>query len=329
MPRQPAVSIPPLVRLVTMNKRNTLIALCLLIFWSGASNALSKNGFRLDHALIPPDEVFSGGPPRDGIPSIDKPRFIEADDADELRAGERILGLSLNGITKAYPLAIMNWHEIVNDRFGKDAVAVTYCPLCGTGMAFEARLKGRQLTFGVSGLLYNSDVLLYDRETESLWSQLDRLAVTGSFKGTRLQSIPLEHTTWRDWRRRHPDTLVLSRKTGYFRDYDRTPYAGYESSDDIYFPVRFRAEGYHPKERVLGLEIGGHFKAYPFSELAKQGGEVSDRIADTPVLVRFDEANQNARVETHEGEVLPGVVAFWFAWYAFHPETEIYRGEQR
>ena len=222
----------------------------------------------------------------------------------------------------------MNWHEIVNDRFGKDSVAVTFCPLCGTGMAFEARLKGRKLTFGVSGLLYNSDVLLYDRETESLWSQLDRLAVTGSFKGTRLQSIPLEHTTWRDWHKRHPDTQVLSRETGHFRDYDHTPYAGYETSDDIYFPVSFRSEGFHPKERVLGVEIAGRFKAYPFSELAKQGGAVSDRIGDTAVRIRFDEANQNARVETPEGQALAGVVAFWFAWYAFHPETEVFRAGQ-
>lgn len=312
-----------------MKKLTLLIPLVLLVVWAGSLPAFSKNGFNLDNALIPKEEIFSGGPPRDGIPSIDKPRFLKVDEAEELRPTERVLGLSLNGISKAYPLAIMNWHEIVNDRFGSDRVAVTFCPLCGTGMAFDARLQGKNLTFGVSGLLYNSDVLLYDRETESLWSQLDRLAVSGRFKGTRLQSLPLEHTTWRDWLARHPDTLVLSRETGHWRDYDHTPYADYETSEDIYFPVSFRAEGFHPKERVLGVELGERFKAYPFSELAKQGGVVLDTVGGVAIRVSFDEANQNARVETSEGEALPGVVAFWFAWYAFHPETDIFRAEPR
>ena len=170
------------------------------------------NGFDVSDALIPITEIRHGGPGRDGIPAIDKPMFIAADKAKFLSPTDRILGLHYANRTRAYPIRIMNWHEIVNDRIGGDAVLITYCPLCGTGMAFRIPDGG---TFGVSGLLYNSDMLLYDRASESLWSQLMGRAVTGPMKGERLQLIPLEHTTWSDWRTRHSDTLVLSRDTGH------------------------------------------------------------------------------------------------------------------
>ncbi|WP_200333966.1 DUF3179 domain-containing protein [Thiocystis violacea] len=247
-----------------------------------------KNGFDLAGALIPSERILHGGPPRDGIASIDRPRFLPAAKADALDAKDRVLGLRLHGQARAYPIAILNWHEIVNDRFDGTPVAVTYCPLCGTGMAFLARANDQSLTFGVSGLLYNSDVLLYDRESQSLWSQIDRRAISGPHKGRRLDAIPLEHTTWGDWRKRHPDTLVLSRETGSARDYDRNPYGGYAEEEALYFPVRFRAQGYHPKERVLGIEIDGLFKAYPFAELAKSSGVIHDQFGEQAIVVRFD-----------------------------------------
>ncbi|MFZ0789299.1 MAG: DUF3179 domain-containing protein, partial [Chromatiaceae bacterium] len=181
-----------------------------------AASALAapvKNGFDLVGALVPVSAILPGGPERDGIPAIDRPRFLPADEAPEVRTGDRVLGLRLDGQARAYPIAILNWHEIVNDRFGDLPVAVTYCPLCGTGMAFRAEAGGKPLQFGVSGLLYNSDVLLYDRQSESLWSQIDRRAISGPHKGERLEALPLEHTTWGDWQQRHPDTLVLSRDT--------------------------------------------------------------------------------------------------------------------
>lgn len=304
------------------------ITLFLLACWLPVWNALAapvKNGFDLAGALVPAAEILPGGPPREGIPAIDRPRFVAARAVKFLKPEDRLLGLTLHGVAKAYPIRILNWHEIVNDRFGDTPVAVTYCPLCGTGMAFLARVEGRALDFGVSGLLYNSDVLLFDRQTESLWSQIGRRAISGAHKGRRLETLALEHTTWGDWRRRHPATLVLSTDTGHRRDYARNPYAGYEQTGELYFPVRFRAEGYHPKERVLGVEIDGRFKAYPFSELAKSGGVVRDTLAGRAITVRFDAAHENATVTDASGAPLPGVVGFWFAWYAFHPETEVYR----
>jgi hypothetical protein len=285
----------------------------------------SFNGFSIDKdALIPADEIHSGGPPRDGIPSIDNPRFEAAASASNVKSGDRILGLDYKGIARAYPIDVMNWHEIVNDRFGDEPVVVTYCPLCGSGMAFGANLAGMEASFGVSGLLYNSDVLLYDRQTESLWSQMMAQSVSGPMKGTRLTMLPLVHTTWSEWQSNNPETQVLTRDTGDRRDYERDPYAGYEDSSGVWFPVAKKDPRYHPKEPVLGLEIEGQFKAYPFAELSRTKGVVTDRLADRDFVVRYSPESRSARIMGKDGVELPAVQSYWFAWYAFHPETEVY-----
>ncbi|MCP4406854.1 MAG: DUF3179 domain-containing protein [Gammaproteobacteria bacterium] len=293
-----------------------------------AAAAPTKNGFDLADALIATEEVLPGGPPRDGIPAIDHPRFDSAAATNFLRGENRVLGVVRNGVKKAYPISIMNWHEIVNDRFGNEAVAITYCPLCGTGMAFLAQTAGSPLSFGVSGLLYNSDMLLYDRQTQSLWSQITAQAISGKHKGHRLAAIPVTHTTWSDWRQRHPDTLVLSQDTGFSRDYHRSPYAGYETSRELFFTVKFRAQGYHPKERILGLEVDGRHKAYPFAELSKTTGTVRDRVAGKDIEIRYDAQHQTAAAVDETGRELVTVIAYWFAWYGFHPETGIYIHEE-
>ncbi len=306
--------------------QQSLLAILLTVMLVGLAGAAPmKNGFDLTDTLVAVEEVLSGGPPRDGIPAIDRPRFVSPVSADFLAEDDRVLGVARNGVKKAYPIAIMNWHEIVNDRFGDESVAITYCPLCGSGMAFLARVRGSSLTFGVSGLLYNSDMLLYDRQTQSLWSQIAAQAISGPHKGRRLEAIPMTHTTWSDWRRRYPETQVLSQDNGFSRDYRRSPYAGYESSRELFFPVKFRSRGYHPKERVLGLEIDGRHKAYPFSELAKGTGTVRDRVAGKNIEVRFDEKHQTAVAIDETGSELATVIAYWFAWYGFHPETDVYQ----
>ena len=284
-----------------------------------------KNGFSVTDALIPVDEIHSGGPPRDGIPAIDRPRFVNADAADFLEENDRVLGVTRNGVSKAYPVNILNWHEIVNDRFAGEPVVITFCPLCGTGIAYLATTGDQVLDFGVSGLLYNSDMLLYDRQTQSLWSQIRRQAISGSMKGVKLQAIPLMHTRWADWKQRFPATLVLSTKTGYQRDYTRNPYQGYEKTGDLFFPVRAQDDRYHPKESVLGIEIAGRFRAYPFVELEKSGGDVHDTFAGHTIVVKYDKQHHTAVATDAEGKTLPGIIAFWFAWYAFHPDTEVYR----
>jgi hypothetical protein len=291
---------------------------------STALAAQSLNGFDLSNAAVPVGKILSGGPPRDGIPAIDQPRFVDADQDRLLQPKSLVVGVYLEGISRAYPIAILNWHELVNDRFGDSAVVVSYCPLCGSAMVFAAEQGGRTLQFGVSGLLYNSDLLLYDRQTESLWSQISAEAISGEMVGRRLKLLPSVLTSWQRWLAEHPGTQVLSSDTGYRRDYQRSPYADYEHNEQIYFPVEFLSRRYHPKERVLGLALNGQFKAYPFVELAKlPQPELEDRFAGQRLKIRFDLASRSGRVFADGGE-LPVVNSFWFAWYSFHPESEIF-----
>ena len=301
-------------------------ALGVFVFFMFGNRVFSAfdNGFDVTDPLIPADEIRHGGPPRDGIPAIDSPLFTSADEAGFLNEDDRVLGLVRNGLAKAYPIRILDWHEIVNDAFGNESVVVSFCPLCGTGMAFDATIDGKARSFGVSGLLYNSDVLLYDRETESLWSQIMRQSVSGPMKGQSLEQLPLTHTTWRDWLTRHPDTLVLSTETGYSRDYSRSPYGGYGQSANIFFPVKNKSSKYHPKELVIGINVDGSAKAYPFAELSKGANLIRDTINGSELQIEFDATNRTARVLDGEGSEVPSTISFWFAWYAFYPETDVY-----
>lgn len=299
----------------------------LLLALTATAQARSLNGFELDDAIIPVKEIRRGGPPRDGIPALTDPAFVEAGDAERLDATDRVLGVAVNGEARAYPIGILNYHEIVNDVIGGRPVAVTYCPLCNSGVVFDASVEGERRLFGVSGLLYNSDVLLYDRDTESLWSQLMGRAVTGPLAGETLETLPVRHTTWRDWRERHPETLVLSDDTGFHRAYYRDPYRDYHRSRAIMFPVASRSGEYHPKALVLGLELGGEARAWPFEELPKGSGSFGDEIAGREVTVHYDRRNKTAHVTGPEGEI-PATITYWFAWYAFHPGTSVYRAEE-
>lgn len=295
----------------------------LMIISTAATSEPDKNGFSMVNSQVPPNEILSGGPPKDGIPAIDTPHFIPAAQASALTPDSRVLGITHRGISKAYPVNIMNWHEIVNDRFGSEAITVSFCPLCGTGIAYVNPTNIE--SFGVSGLLYNSDMLLYDRDTESLWSQILSRAVTGPRAWQQLTRLPLSHTSWSEWRKRHPSTLVLSTRTGFNRDYSRDPYAGYIDNSGTFFPVKHHDPRYHPKEWVIGIEIDGHSKAYPFSELARTDGNFSDQIGTQTITVRFNEAHLSGSIFDDKGAELPSTTAFWFAWYAFHPQTAVFK----
>ena len=310
-----------------MNSRIlTLPVFCvfaLLLFPS--AEAKTKNGFDLDDAAVPVDEIRKTGVRRDGIPSIDEPKFVTADSADFLREDDRVIGVVRNGLAKAYPIRILDHHEVVNDEFAGEAIVVTYCPLCYTGMVFSAQAKDFGLKFGVSGLLYNSDVLLYDRRTGSLWSQIMNSAITGPLKGMKLPAVPASHTTWRHWRTRHPATTVLSTDTGHRRNYRRSPYLDYSRSRALMFPVKEKDARLRNKALVLGVVISGASRAYPFDELRKNGVEsFDDVIAGKPVTIEWSAEDDFARVLDDNGNELPSVIAYWFAWYAFHPDTEVY-----
>lgn len=300
----------------------TVGALLIGLLRSAVAEAETRrNGFVLEPAGVPAAEILAGGPPRDGIPALDHPATVPASQAD-WADDDLVLGIATGGEARAYPVAVLNWHELVNDTLGGEPILVSFCPLCGTGMVFDRRVAGKSRRFGVSGLLYRSDLLMYDRESASLWSQISAEAVTGRLLGQRLRLLRSKTDEWGRWRRDHPDTTVLSRQTGHPRDYERSPYGGYARSRDLMFPVPADRR-YHPKMPTLGLRIPGEgARAYPASELARAGGSVEERFLGRSVRVAYDpdrqvfEATAPPEVEVVEG--------FWFAWAAFHPETSVY-----
>lgn len=291
-----------------------------------------RNGFDLANSHIPSYDIQNGGPAKDGIPALDNPNFVMGYQAGFLQPEDRVLGVMFAGQPRAYPIKILNWHEVVNDRdvVTNQAIVVTYCPLCGTGMVFNANINSRRHTFGVSGLLYNSSGLLYDRETQSLWSPMMKRAVTGSSAGQTLNAIPIAHVSWKAWQRQHPTTWVLSTNTGFARDYNTSPYLNYDKNNQLLFPVLHQNPRYHPKDRVLGVCLDGQLnnqcKGYPFAELSQNGRQsIFDNFAGRNLRINIDPVNQDGQViDAQTNQVIDSVNTYWFAWYAFHPNTEIY-----
>lgn len=223
--------------------------------------------------LIDLDHLVAGGPPPDGIPAIDHPRFQPAADVDWLNPADPVLSLTVGGETRAYPLEVMTWHEIVNDTVGSVPVAVTYCPLCNSGVAFERQVGDRLLDFGTSGLLYADNLVMYDRQTESLWPQLTGQASVGAMTGTQLTAIPIGVVGWQQFRSAHPDALVLTRRTGFDRDYGRNPYVGYDQPEGgLLVDPPGGTDGRLPvKERVIGIRIGDDAVAVPRARVSAVG----------------------------------------------------------
>ncbi len=197
---------------------------------------------------VPLDEFVGGGPPKDGIPSIDVPKFVGVDEAEEFLDGsEPVAVVELEGEIRAYPLQILIWHEIVNDEIAGEPVAVTYCPLCNSTVAFRREVDGRPVEFGTTGMLRNSDLVMYDRATESWWQQITAEAVVGELTGTKLEVLPSQILAWDQFQRLHPGGRVLSRETGFDRNYGSNPYTGYDSDPT---PSRFCSRA-RPTPRCL------------------------------------------------------------------------------
>jgi hypothetical protein len=288
--------------------------------------------------LVPLEEFESGGPPKDGIPAIDVPHYTGASKVDFLDDREPVIILTVDGESRAYPLQILMWHEIVNTRIGDTPVAVTFCPLCNTAIAFERRLNGEVLDFGTTGKLRDSDLVMYDRQTESWWQQFGGEALVGELAGKELRQLPARIVSWGEFRKMHPSGLVLNRDTGYARGYGSNPYAGY---DDVSSPPIFRARNADddrlpPKERVVYVEVGEQAFAVPFSTLADrrtiQLETVEGRLEvrwrpgvasalDTGAIA--DGRAVGAASVFLKDEPVPFSEPFWFAVAAFRPDIEI------
>ncbi len=234
-------------------------------------------------------EFASGGPPKDGIPAIDDPMFASIEDADGfLEPNEPVAVVEVGDETRAYPIQILIWHEIVNDEIAGEPVTVTYCPLCNSTVAFDREVDGRVLDFGTTGKLRRSDLVMYDRQTESWWQQLTAEAIVGELTGSKLEVLPSQILSWKQVQGQHPDARVLTRDTGFSRDYGVNPYLGYDEPGTQPFLLEEDANNrLPPKERVTSLKSGDSAVVYPFSRL-EQEAPLNDEVDGEPIVVLFD-----------------------------------------
>jgi hypothetical protein len=330
------------------------------------NSAASATAEEKEKSIVPLDQIVSGGPPPDGIPSIDNPKFISVQEASKfLEDSELVLGLNINGDIRAYPLQILVWHEIVNDEIGSIPVAVTYCPLCFTNQVFNRTIDDGQevVEFGTSGKLYNSNLVMYDRTSKSLWSQAMAEGIVGKYAGTKLERVPFDVAYWKEWKQLYPDSKILSRDTGSNRPYGVDPYGDYYTNSDVLFPISNRDDRLGLKEIVVGFENKGQYKVYKLQEI-EDNKVINDQVngksitlfSSYPFMIRaYDPIAQGQTLEftynpksknfldeqtgsewNFEGKAISGQMkgkqltrlpfdeGFWFEWVAFHPKTEIY-----
>lgn len=316
---------------------------------------------------IRPEEIVFGGPVKDGIPALLNPRVIPASQAHFLEDDEIVFGVSINGEQRAYPKRIMVRHEMANDVLGGRPVTLSYCTLCASPVLYDTTLgAGETYTFGSSGLLHRSNKLMYDHQTNTLWSQLDGVPVMGPLVGKSkvLRVLPLTFTTWGDWHSRHPETTVLSLEQGFDRDYSPgSAYAGYFASPDLMFPVWLRSDAHEAKDIVWVVYAGGREKAYPIDAL-RSHGLVLDQVGEVPVVHVVEAGGGSIRsfesggrilewrgtslVDANTGEAfsiteealvssadvevklprIPAHESYWFGWFATNPDGEVYRTEE-
>lgn len=302
------------------------------------------------------DAILSGGPGKDGIPAIDRPQYWDVERADRfLDNGDIVFGIHLNGAARAYPQRILVWHEIVNDTIGGEAISVTYCPLTGTALGFHRDNSG----FGVSGRLVNSNMVMYDRGTDSYWPQILAAAIRGPLRGKGLRESRVFWTTWGRWKARYPDTSVLSSRTGYMRDYRSDPYGQYNSVRGYYkagssplFPVMNEDNRFPAKKVILGFRTSDAAVAVDKDYLRSNGlarfrhnrmhylvihdpgldtGWVyrsKDRISLDASDVSFGPAGPRSEV-LNDLSPINAFEAMWFAWSAFYPETRVLDGSSK
>ena len=276
-----------------MNAKYAIIVAVACIFMTLSSTAASAQrgmfsnwNTNVDKKSIDLSELKPGGPPKDGIPSIDDPKFVSINKADRwLSDNEPVIYVTMDGSAKAYPLQILIWHEIANDEINGEPIAVTFCPLCYSALVFHRKVDGKVLEFGVSGFLRNSDLVMYDRRTESLWQQFTGEAIVGDYTGTKLTQVPGQILSFSQFRASFPDGLVLSRNTGYRRNYGNNPYPGYDDISNKPYMIKDLPDAeIPPMEKVIGVKLGEATKTYPYSKTMKER-VINDNIDGTQIVV--------------------------------------------
>lgn len=271
-----------------MKISHSLQLVCLLILTSCGSNEKQSGGqgnSQFDWS-IPVNQVIDAGPGIDGIPALSFPEFIPAEQADTLTSNQLVLGVFYQGSARAYPHYILDYHEVINDQFGEDILQISYCPLTGSGLLWKVEPINNIYTFGVSGLLYNSNLILYDRSTDSFWSQMLEQPVYGERSGEIPPKLKIIETTWGAWRQMYPDTQVLSENTGYVRDYFRYPYFDFRTSENLLFPVANEDDRLHPKTRIAGIRDNqGNSLVYQIDQFTPEIQVINTEFNGLPIVV--------------------------------------------
>jgi hypothetical protein len=285
------------------------------------------NGFVVEETSIPLPHIVRAAPAKDSIASLDKPTFVGASDATWLSDNDEVISVTMGIDTRAYPLRLLVWHEVVNDQFGDEALAITYSALSGSAVVFKpGKTKaGAPRSFGVSGLLYNSCLLMYDRENEELWSQLRMQGVSGSVMDEPLELVLSSRMTWKAWKSKYPVGQVLSKETGAEINYlDEWPYGDYATQAETIFPFDINRDELPTKERLIAMVNGDSARCWPLKKLQEKK-QIYDALGALPISVTYDEKSGSVKIaDITTGKELPYVSVFWFAWQAFYPDTSVW-----
>ncbi len=290
---------------------------------AGPGAAQTLNGFDTSGAGVPRELLVAGGPKRDGIRSVDAPSFVPLGEATWIDAATPVLGVTAGGVARMYPVHLLEYHQIVNDELGGVPLAVTWDPLTSLPRVFHRRLEGEKgadaqvLEFGVSGLVYNGGFLMYDRQTESLWSQFRGEAIAGPLAGRRLARETVRHEPVGVWLARHPRSVVLAPPDPERIDYRFSPFTEYWVKNEISYPVAARDTRYHAKEVVVGVSHGGRSRAYLGSIATREGGRIDDELGGARIRLAYDPETSTFRVDVPEG--VEFTESYWLAWKAFLP----------
>lgn len=272
------------------SRRISFLVLTLLM-WIGTinyANGQELKGWKtnITKKSIDLSELKAGGPPKDGIPSIDQPRFVSQNEAANwVESAEPVIAFTHHGEARAYPLQILIWHEIVNDQFNNTPVVITFCPLCYSAIVFDRRIDGVVHEFGVSGFLLHSDMIMFDRKTESLWQQFTGEALVGDYTGKNLKILPSQIISFKQFRDTYPLGKVLSKETGHARSYGNNPYAGYDDINNSPFFIDESSDGrLKPMEKVIGVRVDGNQRAYPYS-ITREERIINDSLNEAPIVI--------------------------------------------
>jgi len=301
------------------------------LFAQGASNPRGYDtnilaetfGYGQDEVDVSLEAIYQGCPARDCIPSVDDPVFTAVDSVDYLTNRDLLLSVIYRGVVRAYPTRFLDRHEIVNDVFDGVPVAVTYCPLCGSGLAFMRTLDGQAVEFGVSGLLHNNDLIMYDRASGSLWQQITGTALAGPKRGQILEALPITMSEWGEWKKAYPGGSVLAPPAPGVQ-YTRKTYGDYEESDRLLFPVKLQDARLHRKRVIYGVQVGNQAVAVDAEWLAEQGSW-SHKLDDGLLLLEVSE--DGGALASLDGAPIAAHRMFWFAWYSFNPQTALIKDD--